>query len=244
MTLMPEPKGIRVLMYHKISKRETDFLTVSMEQFEMQLKHLQSLDFQYITTHQLLDFYLQKKPLPDKPMLLTFDDGYVNNLDLAFPILKKYQAKATIFIPTTYVDKTNEWDNGSDPIMSIKQLKNLDPSVFELALHSHSHSNFKDLPLHLIEKDVLKNKAFFNENDIPFTPVLAYPYGGRPKGKAFLVLVDIFQQRGIKAAFRIGNNVNPFVIKGLYELKRTDIRGTDSFNDFKKKVKYGRKKLL
>jgi Polysaccharide deacetylase len=244
MYFIPEPQGIRVLMYHKVSMDKTDFLTVSVAQLESQLKYLQNLDFQYITSQQLLDFYLENKPLPPKSLLLSFDDAYLNNLEFAYPILKKYRAKATIFVATNFVGKTNIWDNGNDPIMSLAQLKNLDPSVFELALHTHTHPNFKNMPLDRIEKEVQQNIAFFTENGIAFTPALAYPYGGRPKGKAFFLMVDIFEKYGIKAAFRIGNAVNSFKIKDLYELKRIDIRGTDSFEDFKKKVRKGRVKLF
>lgn len=244
MTLMPTSKGIRVLMYHKVSTEKTDYLTVNIAQLDSQLKHLQALDYQYITAQQLLDFYLEKKPLPDRPILLTFDDGYVNNLELAYPLLKRYNAKATIFIPSSFVGDTNVWDKGSDRIMTVAQLKNLDPSVFELALHSHRHKNFKNMPLDSIEQDVQQNIAFFTENNIPFTPVLAYPYGGRPTGVHFLKMVEMFNKNGIKAAFRIGNWVNPFNTPALYELKRLDIRGTDSLEDFKKKVKKGRVKWL
>jgi peptidoglycan/xylan/chitin deacetylase (PgdA/CDA1 family) len=244
MTLIPAPKGIRVLMYHKVSKGETDFLTVSVSQLESHLKLLQTLGFQYITAQQLLGFYLENKPLPKNPILLTFDDGYLNNLDLAYPILKKHQAKATVFIPTAYVGKTNLWDNGHDPIMTIEQLKNLDPAVFDLALHSHTHRNFNDMPLDEIGEDLERNIAFFKENNMVFTPILAYPYGGRTKGAAFYQLVEILKKHSILAAFRIGNGVNSFKIKGLYEFKRIDIRGTDSFDDFKKKVKKGRVKWL
>ena len=244
MTLMPMPKGIRVLMYHKVATETTNDLTVNIRQLESHLKYLQTLDYQYITAQQLLDFYLEKKPLPARPILLTFDDGYVNNLELAYPLLKQYDAKATIFIPSSFVGDTNVWDKGSDHIMSVEQLKNLDPSVFELALHSHSHKNFKNIPLDTIEQDVQQNIAFFTENNIPFTPVLAYPYGGRPTGVHFLKMVEMFNKNGIKAAFRIGNGVNSFNTSALYELKRLDIRGTDSLEDFKKKVKKGRVKWL
>ena len=244
MILIPTPKGIRVLMYHKISRDKTDFLTVSTDQFESHIKHLQSLDYQFITTQELLDFYLKKQALPDKPLLLSLDDGYLNNLEYAYPILKKYKAKATIFIPSNFVGSTNKWDNGNDFIMSVEQLKNLDSSVFELGLHSHTHPNFKNITLDSIEKEVRENIAFFSDNNIPYTPVLAYPYGARPRGDSFFKMLEIFKKQGILAAFRIGNSVNPFNIKNLYELKRIDIRGTDSFNDFKKKVEKGRMKLL
>jgi peptidoglycan/xylan/chitin deacetylase (PgdA/CDA1 family) len=244
MILIPTPKGIRVLMYHKISTTKTDFLTVSTAQFESHLKHLQSLNYQFITAQELIDFYLKKQALPNKPLLLSFDDGYLNNLEWAYPILKKYKAKATIFIPSNYVGSTNQWDNGNDLILSIEQLKNLDPSVFELGLHSHTHINFKNLTIEKIEKEVHENIAFFLDNNIPYTPVLAYPYGGRPRGDLFFIMLKIFKTYGIQAAFRIGNKVNPFNIKHLYELKRIDIRGTDSFEDFKKKVEKGRVTLF
>ena len=244
MQLMPKAKGIRVLMYHKVSNDTADFLTVTTAQLENHLKHLQNLDYQYVTTQQVLDFYYFKKPLPPNPLLLTFDDGYLNNLELAYPNLKKYKAKATLFIPSSFVGKHNAWDNGTDDIMNIEQLQNLDPSVFELALHSHKHTNFKNRTLIEIEEDMLLNIAFFKKNSLPFIPVLAYPYGGRPKGKDYEAMKKMFEKQGILAAFRIGNKVNAFNINDLYALKRIDIRGTDSFEDFKKKMGKGRLRLV
>jgi peptidoglycan/xylan/chitin deacetylase (PgdA/CDA1 family) len=244
MRLFPKPRGIRGLMYHKISIDKTDYLTVTTAQLESHLKYIQDAGYQYITSQQLVDFYYEKKPLPPNPILLTFDDGYVNNLELAYPILKKYNAKATICIPSDFVEKTNGWDKGSDPILSLKQLKSLDPSVFELALHSHKHENYKNMSLPNIEKDIDLNIQFFEKNDISFTPVLAYPYGGRPSGKAYDDMVNMFKNKSIKAAFRIGNGVNSFNTNDLYQLKRIDIRGSESFDVFKKKVAMGRDKLI
>ncbi len=244
MWLLPTPQGIRVLMYHKVSTDKTDYLTVSSSQLESHLQHIQDIGYQYITCQQLLDFYDKKKPLPPNPILLTFDDGYLNNLELAYPIIKKFNAQATIFIPSNFVEKTNGWDNGDDPIMSVMQLKNLDPSVFERALHSHKHENYQKMSLQDIEKDIALNIAFFEKNNLPFTPVLAYPFGGRPSGKAFQTLVQVFKNKNIKAAFRIGNGVNPFTTNDLYQLKRIDIRGSESFDIFKKKLAKGRHQLI
>lgn len=98
-------------MYHKVSTDKKDFLTVSVEQLDEQLKHLQSVGFQYVTTQQVLDFYKKDAPLPPNPILLTFDDGFQNNLTLAYPILKKYGAKATLFIASSFV--------GNEKIMAI-----------------------------------------------------------------------------------------------------------------------------
>jgi peptidoglycan/xylan/chitin deacetylase (PgdA/CDA1 family) len=232
--------GVRVLMYHKVVTHNPDFLSVTTAQLEAQLAYLKSENYQFITAQNLLDFYVDNKPLPPNPIFLTFDDGYVNNLELAYPILKKNGAKATIFIPTFFVGKTNEWDNGDDKIMSLEQLRNLDPSVFELALHSHEHRNYAALSVAEIASDVAQNVAFFKQNKLNYTPVFAYPYGGRPENEVKNRMIIVFKMMGVKAAFRIGNRVNSLKIKELYELNRIDVRGTDGFWLFKWKVSIGK----
>lgn len=237
---MRSREGVRVLMYHKFALSNGDFLTVTTAQFEAHVTYLKSQNYQFITAQNLLDFYIYNKPLPSKPLLLTFDDGYLNNLELAYPILKKHAAKATIFIPTAFVGLTNKWDKQSESIMTLEQLKNLDPSVFELALHSHEHKNYADLNVAGIASDVAQNVAFFKKNNLNYTSVFAYPYGGRPKNETKTGMINAFDRFGIKAAFRIGNRVNSFKINDLYELNRIDVRGTDGFWLFKWKVRVGK----
>jgi peptidoglycan/xylan/chitin deacetylase (PgdA/CDA1 family) len=238
--LLRSRSGVRVLMYHKIVTQNPDFLSVTTAQFEAQLMYLKNQNYQFITAQNLLDFYLDNKPLPSKPLLLTFDDGYVNNLELAYPILKKHGVKATIFIPTFFVGKENEWDKGNDKIMSVEQLRNLGPSVFELALHSHKHQNYAGLSVGDIAEDVAQNVAFFKQNNLTYTPVFAYPYGGRPEKEVKNKMISVFKMMGVKAAFRIGNRVNSLKMNDLYELNRIDVRGSDGFWLFKWKVRVGK----
>ena len=234
-------EGVRILMYHKFSTSETDFLTVTTTQFEEQLNYLQTNDYQFISLQQLLDFYITKKPLPHRPILLTFDDAYVSQLDLAYPILHKHGAKATVFVPTAYVGQGSNWDTHPAPIMSLEQLKNLDPSVFSLALHTHTHPNFKKISLPEIAHDMDACLQYFASHNLPFSPVLAYAYGARPKDTDILRgMKNHFQSQNILAAFRIGNRINPLKVKDLYELNRIDIRGTDSIDNFKKKIIFGK----
>jgi peptidoglycan/xylan/chitin deacetylase (PgdA/CDA1 family) len=235
-------EGVRVLMYHKFSTSETDFLTVTTTQFEEQLNYLQTNDYQFITMQQLLDFYTKNKPLPRRSVLLTFDDAYVSQLELAYPVLKKYSAKATVFVPTAYVGQGSNWDTHPAPIMSLEQLQNLDPSVFSLALHTHTHPNFKTLKRSEIKNDIDACLQYFTTHNLPFFPVLAYAYGARPKNAAILRgMKKDFQNSNILAAFRIGNRVNSLKVKDLYELNRIDIRGTDSWTEIKKKIIYGKR---
>lgn len=243
--LIPETKGIPVLMYHKIDPLVQDMLTVSVAQFEQHLKYLQEFDYKSITTKELTDFLEKRTNLPQNPVLITFDDGYVNNLDLAYPLLQKYKMKATIFLPTAYLGGTSSWYEGGADLMNYEQLKSMDSEVIEFGLHSHTHPNFKHFALEQMREELLTNQQILAQNGITFSHTFAYPYGGRPKKKeALKAMKKMFAEIGIKAAFRIGNRVNPFKPKDVFELKRIDIQGNDSFWVFKTKLKKGRVKLI
>ncbi len=243
--LIPETKGIPVLMYHKIDPSVQDMLTVSVEQFESHLKYLRQNNYQPITTKELINFLENKTALPQNSVLITFDDGYVNNLELAYPLLQKYKMKATIFLPTAYLGGISSWYEGGADLMNYEQLKSMDSGIIEFGLHSHKHPNFKHLDLEQMREELLTNQQILVQNGIVFSHTFAYPYGGRPKKKvASKAMKMMFAEIGIKTAFRIGNKVNSFKPKDIFELKRIDIQGNDSFWTFKTKLKKGRVKLM
>ena len=243
--IAPPVIGLPVLMYHKVNLNRRDNLTVSIEQFERQLKFLKENKYEAISMNQLIDFLENKSLLPDKPVLITFDDGYLDNLELAYPLLQKYQFKAVIFIPTSFIGTEILQDGHPTLHMTIGQLKTLEPSLIEFGLHSHLHNSYSEIGIQEIEKDLDICLNTFNKNQIPFVPALAYPFGARPKDEIVLKqMKELFKRKGIKVAFRIGNKINSFSPADFYELKRIDITGHDSFSSFKAKLKKGRIKLF
>jgi peptidoglycan/xylan/chitin deacetylase (PgdA/CDA1 family) len=86
-------------------------------------------------------------PFPDRPLLLTFDDGYTDNLQFAQPILRRHGARATIFVVSGHLGGQPQWVSDGAKLMNPQQLRELDPEVFELALHSHSHRAFASMSL-------------------------------------------------------------------------------------------------
>lgn len=230
-------RGIPVLMYHKVSPDHTDDLTVSVSQLEEHLQFLQSSGYQILPLARLVASVSAKEKLPAKAVFLTFDDGYLNNLHYAYPILSEYNAPATIFLPTNYMGGKSTWDKNAEDLMSIDQLKSLNPSLISFGLHSHRHQNYKTLSIEAITDDLQNNSQYFRENALPFLPAFAYPYGGRPKNKMLLQqMKEKMQAMGIVIAFRIGNRLNRS-FNNAYEIQRLDIRGTDSFEVFQKKLK-------
>ena len=94
---------VPVLNYHQINDTENNALTVKVEQFDKQMQYLADNGYHTITPADMLDCWENGKQLPDKPVIITFDDGYRDNYINAFPILEKYGLKASIFLITDYV---------------------------------------------------------------------------------------------------------------------------------------------
>lgn len=237
LSVMISPKrGIPVLMYHKVLPDFTDDLTVSVLQLEEHLQFLQSKGYQILPLERLIGHVTEKEKLPANAVFITFDDGYLNNLKYAYPILERYHAPATIFLPTSYIGKTSSWDTKADDLMNVAQLKSLNPALISFGLHSHTHQNYKTAGIAEIANDLQNNIHFFKQSGLSFLPAFAYPYGGRPKNKILLKqMKEAMQSMGVIMAFRIGNRLNRS-FKDNYELQRLDIRGSDSFSVFQKKL--------
>ena len=88
---------VPILMYHHLSEDVTNSEMVSPEQFEAQIRALAEAGYTGISFDELQAYVLRGELLPEKPVVITFDDGYRSNYTLAYPILQKYGMKATIF---------------------------------------------------------------------------------------------------------------------------------------------------
>lgn len=234
-------KGLRVLMYHKVSVQQSDYLTVTTIQLAEQLGYLQNEGYQWVRMADVIEAHCQHKSLPDRAVLLTFDDAYLNNLTLALPILKQYNAPATIFVPTGFIGQTSAWDANAEPLMSVEALRSLPQNLIELALHSHQHQSYGVLQSEAIRTDLSTCIQILERYELPFVRSLAYPFGSRPKQKTELLQMrQILAENGVELAFRIGNRINAWPLKEPTEINRIDVRGTDSFDTFKRKVRWGK----
>lgn len=235
--------SLRVLMYHKVSTSDINFMTVTTEQLRTHLMRLRQTNHQFVSLPDVLEALRKDAAvsLPRRAVLVTFDDAYQNNLDNALPILQEFGVPVTIFVSTAFVGGMNEWDGSTDPILTSTQLQSLIDNGFTLAYHSHRHLNYKNQSTAAIEADLLTNMEEAGRMNLPMAPAFSYPYGGRPKDPvARQQMIELMERLGIKAAFRIGNRINPIPVRDAYDLNRIDVRGTDSFAVFKRKVKWGK----
>ncbi|MBM7418570.1 MULTISPECIES: polysaccharide deacetylase family protein [Chryseobacterium] len=232
---LSKKESIRILMYHLVLPQSIAYkndLIVTVENLEEQLIYIKN-NFKTVFFKDL-----ETSKSVENKIILTFDDGYYNNLQYLIPLLEKHQLKATIFIPTEFIQNNL---NGNEKVyMNFDEIKSLNPDLVEIALHSHSHKNFSQMTVSEAEADLLKNIEILDQNEINFTKVLAYPYGKFPKEKEFFKMLD---KIGIESAMRIGNNVASYPFKKRFEVNRIDIKYGDSLKAFKWKLKFGKTKL-
>ena len=236
-----ERRGLRVLMYHKVSLKTGDALTVTTAQLKSQLEWLRTEEFQFITCAALLAALETGKEISPRAVLVTFDDAYLDNYELALPLLQQLGVPAAIFIPTDYIGKTSSWDSDACPLMNAEQLRATVAQGFELGLHSHQHTNYRAMTAESLAHDVRACVATMRNLGLPYVSALSYPYGKRPKTAGDRsAMLDAFREAGVKAAFRIGNRINPLPLRDRFEINRLGVRGDESLAAFRRKIKWGR----
>jgi len=240
--LLPDPNGIPVLVYHKVWPGVTDDLTLTPTQLLEQWQYLQELGYKPLSLPDFCAIIAGKEPCPPKSLLLTFDDGYKNNLTYAYPLLKAMGWCATVFTVGGTLDGTfsSKENTPMHQLMDAEDLRQLDGRVIQVALHGYHHENFSYYPAAEINRLLTKCIALLEENEIFFHKVIAFPYGRSPNSDMHLKKLEAcFAEQGILCAFKTGNAVCRLPVKDKYLLPRIDVRGTDTIDDILQKLRYG-----
>ena len=243
--IIPALSGLPILMYHKVAERKPEVdlyrLTVSVPDLRRQFEFMTRNGYTPISFEDLRD----PNNLPDKPVIITFDDAYADTCELAYPLLREFNFKATVFLPVAYIGGENSWDHEHDRIVDFETIKKISGHLVEFGLHSYHHENFEFKSAKEIETDLTRCLEVLEKENCPFIRAFAYPFGRLPRDtKTRKAMKDIFKQNKIDFAVRIGSRINSFPLKDPYELKRTGISSADTFYEFKIKLARGRWKLF
>lgn len=231
-------------MYHKVTAAgPVDYLTIRAADLDRQLQYLLEQGYTTISARQLIDCQYHRQSLPPKPVLLTFDDGYHDNFTLLYPMLVKYRMRAIIFLVASLVRQSGQACEELK-FMSEEQLRQMDAGLVEFGLHSFDHSSYREMTSQQIAADIDRCRTLLQKMQLPIAPVLAYTYGAYPKnGNDWNAMVEVLKEKDIRLAFRIGNRINAFPVKEPFVVQRVDIRGNESFRQFRRKLKYGGRML-
>lgn len=210
--IFSKPIGIPVLNYHQINNVDKNLLTVSTNEFEAQMAWLKENGYQTITASELADALEGRGTLPEQPVLITFDDGYIDNYQCAFPILKKYQMNAIIFLISDYISLYPNY-------LTWEQLFEMQSAGIEFGSHTLDHTVLTELPSESVERELNESKNILQRRLGRKIEFLAYPCGFTNKDIKARV-----KAAGYRAAFTVElGNVAPG--DDVYTLNRVPVFG-------------------
>jgi len=222
---------VPVLTYHNFSETKHGLMMVRRSDFDAQMQFLKDNDYTPITIDELFDFLLYRKEIPEKAVVITFDDGWRGVYDIAYPILKKYGFPATLFVYTDLI-------NGSRKTLNWDLVAELDKGGLDVQCHTKSHRNLN----RVLENESFQQYATEIEREITEctetvkkklhkkVKYLAYPYGETNN-----LVIAFLEKNGYQGAFTVKRDSNPFFMD-RYALKRSMIYGDFSLETFKKNL--------
>lgn len=203
---IPHRKGIIILMYHSITNCDSDYpYCVMKNNFEKQIKFLHD-NFKSLSLNETFQYILNSDKHYDKPCFcITFDDGYRDNITIAYPILKKYNIPFSIFLTTNFIDAENSsflnWNN-------INELSK-DPLI-TFGAHSVNHINLLALSDNDVEKEIIFSKEKIISRIKKPVDFFAYPSGGY--NEKIKEIIKIHFKGGLKDRLEIVDDADPFAL--------------------------------
>jgi peptidoglycan/xylan/chitin deacetylase (PgdA/CDA1 family) len=217
-------------MYHSIGHNPVSF-TVRPEEFQKQMDYLLKENYNVISLDELI-ISLKKKEISQKAVVLTFDDGFEDNYFNAFPVLKKYNFPATIFLSTGFIEK--EIPNSAKiplKILDWRQIKEMyNSGLVDFEPHTVNHPKLTQISLEEAKKEILDSKRIIEEKLNKKCKFFAYPYGRYTQE-----IIKILKESGFEGAVTIKEGL---VSAGddLFSLKRNSINSLTTLSQFKGKL--------
>ncbi len=222
--------AVPVLMYHRIDDLTPEQsknalmrdLTVSPANFEQQIAYLKANNFTALTVDQIQEALLGGKPLPARSVVITMDDGYADTFDRAFPILRRYDFPATLFLITSMMTAENH--------VSWPDVDTMKRAGFTYGSHTVTHPDLRTLSLSSLDIELRDSKRVLEDHFRSPIESIAYP-----SGECNDLVVERTRAAGYLTAWTKGGGpVQPG--DDPYRLPRVRVRGSTTMEDFKRMV--------
>jgi peptidoglycan/xylan/chitin deacetylase (PgdA/CDA1 family) len=208
---------VPILMYHHIDEKgKVSSLSVSPENFQKQMQFLSRYNYNVISLKELVQSLNKREKLPKNTVVLTFDDGYQDNYIYAYPVLKRYNFPATIFVIVNTI--------GKGGYLNYAQIKEMVSSgIIEIGSHSLSGAYLPGQSRQQLEQEVGISKKMLENKLGKKVDFFCYPIGGFTEE-----LQEIVKKYGYKAACTTNRgNKQTYLNNDVFALKRIKIK--DSF---------------
>jgi peptidoglycan/xylan/chitin deacetylase (PgdA/CDA1 family) len=218
---------VPILTYYGFSENKAGELTVTQKAFKEQMRFIREHGYRVIPLDHFVDFLDFKGQIPEKSVVITFDDGWRSVYDFAFPILKDYGFPATLFIYTDFI--------GSKKGLSWGQIRELAENGMDIQCKTKTHRNmakfnkkesFKEY-FEALEAEISQSKRLIEQKLNKPCKYMAYPYGETNN-----LVIALLKKHGYRAAFTVKRSSNPFYVNN-YMIHRFVIHGEFDIDEFK-----------
>jgi peptidoglycan/xylan/chitin deacetylase (PgdA/CDA1 family) len=168
---------VPILMYHYISPLPEDAdnvridLTVEPDMFKAHLQYLDDQDYTTITLNQVYDALMVGAPLPPKPVVLTFDDGYRDHYEYVFPALQEHGFIATFFVIT------GRADSGDPVYISWREIGEMAGAGMQMEAHTKNHLSLDERERDFLIFEMLSSRESLEGHTSTEANMFAYPAG-------------------------------------------------------------------
>ncbi|ERI94393.1 polysaccharide deacetylase [Clostridiales bacterium oral taxon 876 str. F0540] len=217
-------KNIPILMYHSIDYEKGNELRIPKDKFREQMKYLKDNGYTPLSLDELYSHMVYGTKVPEKPVVITLDDGYSDNYTNAYPVLKEFGFKAVIFVITNTVA-----DGGS--YLNAEQIKEMDKNGIDIESHTVSHPRLNELSYDKQVNEMKESKEYLEKllnKDINY---IAYPYGNFNEN-TLKAVEEIGYKMAVSTKSGLASKAN-----GIYKLHRIYISNNYDMEKFKRLVK-------
>lgn len=223
---LPDQVQVPILMYHYVSQLPPNSdsyrrdLTVSPERFEAQLRYLAEAGYHTITLTDLYLYFTQGYPLPDRPVVLTFDDGYSDAYETVFPLLLDYGFTGTFFVLATPPHFE------SPGYITWAQMKEMSDAGMDIQAHGRDHVDLRNRSYEYLTYQIvgIQEAIYYHTGRLP--RFFCYP-SGRYDADVIAVLKSAGYWGAVTTQW--GQTLTR---DGFFEMPRIRIRGYDTLESF------------
>ncbi|WP_432100132.1 polysaccharide deacetylase family protein [Streptomyces sp. WAC 04229] len=224
---------VPVLMYHAVAAEPNDAtraLSVAPEAFAEQMAAIADRGLTPIGTAELAAAWRSGRPLPRRPVLITFDDGYEGVHRHALPALAKHGFPATLFVSTGWLRGPYDTGGALDTMLDWDQVRELAAAGVEIGGHSHTHPQLDQLGEERLRFELIHCKEIVADQLGTVPASFAYPYGYSDRRVRRAV-----RETGYAQALAVGNGLARRA-QGPYALRRVTVRRRTGLDEFARLV--------
>ncbi len=219
-------KGLMILTYHSIGNIVEPDEAVTPEEFEKQLQYIKE-NYKVIPLEEAVEYLQTDIEKISGSVVITFDDGYSDNYHSAYPLLKKHDFPATIFLVNDFIN------TDGDKYLSAVQIREMEKNNISFGSHTITHRTLSSLTSEEIVKEVRDSKIALESQLGQKINSFAYPVGSRVDFNEEIVEIVKKSKYTCACSNMYGiNNKNA----DIFSLKRIGIETSDNFFVFKKKL--------